>query len=236
MISETMPTIETVGTILKVETLTTLTESILNNTLVLENIEPFPGYHGSNLPTEPIPHYLYFILNKKYATERIIRITQSIKRYFKPEFDATAGRICIYNDQFYCVRVKDLKSFANIAELQSCYYDEGLRFMKKKNISGPALIRLNKYFILQKLEEGIFLDLEEPRMHYLQIPLQLRWKLFEKITYTIKNNFDNPNFDSALGSIFLKEVIDVLRIFAKEWNIDRLRDLRKKYLDEIARY
>ena len=39
--------IETMGSIAKVEKLETLDSNILVNTLALEEVEPFPGYHGA---------------------------------------------------------------------------------------------------------------------------------------------------------------------------------------------
>ena len=44
--------IETFGSITKVEQLHTIDSNILDNTFVLETFEPFPGYHGENLPSE----------------------------------------------------------------------------------------------------------------------------------------------------------------------------------------
>ena len=54
--------IETMGSISKVEKLKTLDNNILENTLVLEEIEPFPGYHGANLPTGYNPRAIRFLL------------------------------------------------------------------------------------------------------------------------------------------------------------------------------
>lgn len=51
--------IETFGYIKKVDQLETLESNVLKNTFVLESPKPYPGYHGSNLPSESIP-LLYF--------------------------------------------------------------------------------------------------------------------------------------------------------------------------------
>ena len=57
--------IETMGSIAKVEKLETLDSNILVNTLALEEVEPFPGYHGANLPTGYNPTAVYLIIKKK---------------------------------------------------------------------------------------------------------------------------------------------------------------------------
>ena len=72
-------TIETMGSIAKVEKLETLNNNILENTLVLEEIEPFPGYHGANLPTGYNPTAVYLVLKKKVSTIRIMRICRTAR-------------------------------------------------------------------------------------------------------------------------------------------------------------
>ena len=127
--------IETMGSIAKVEKLETLNSNILENTLVLEEIEPFPGYHGANLPSGYNPVAVYLVLKKKISTVKLMRITQQIRKYYKPGFDGTPAEICINNDVFSCIRLRNLNSYDNIPELQNHYMHEGLRFMKKKKMA-----------------------------------------------------------------------------------------------------
>jgi len=56
------------------------------------------------------------------------------------------------------------------------------------------------------------------------------------MTTSIKHNMDNLNFDGALGSIFLKDIIDVVRIFAKDMGLEDLSMIRQQYLDELRKY
>ena len=90
--------IETMGSISKVEKLKTLDTNILENTLVLEEIEPFPVYHGANLPTGYNPRAVYLVNKKKFSTIRIQRMTQVIRKIVKFELDGTAAEICINNN------------------------------------------------------------------------------------------------------------------------------------------
>jgi hypothetical protein len=228
--------IETFGSITKVEQLHTLESNILDNTFVLEVSKPFPGYHGENLPSEPIPHHIFLVTKKEYIEENILRISQKIRRYFKQCFAARQGVLHIFNSKLSCIRIKDLPSFKFIPELQSCYQSEGIEFMRKRTYNKEGLIKINKYFELKKIEEGIFKDLIDEQMFYLEIPVQLTWKLFEQITFSIKNNIDNRNFDAALGVLYRNDLTDVVRIYEKECSLDKLKLLRKKYVDEIRRY
>ncbi|MFC2080620.1 hypothetical protein ACFLR8_00235 [Bacteroidota bacterium] len=228
--------VETMGSIAKVEKLETLNSNILENTLVLEEIEPFPGYHGANLPTGYNPTAVYLVLKKKVSTVKIMRITQNIHKYFKPGFDATAAQVCINNDVFNCIRLRNLESHAIIPELQKNFMHEGLKFMKKKKISGEGVIEVKKHFELEKIDEGIYKDLEDPLMYYLQIPNHLNWSVFLEITTSIRQNLDNLSFDGALGAIYMQEITEVVRIFVKDVEVSDLQQIRQRYLEELRKY
>ncbi len=228
--------IETMGSIAKVEKLETLDSNILENTLVLEEVEPFPGYHGANLPSGYNPTAVYLIIKKKHSSIKIIRITQKIRKYFKHEFDGTSATICILNDVYNAIRIRNFGDIKILPELQKNYMYEGIKFLKKKSIKGDGIIELKKHFELEALGEGIYKDMEDPLMYYLRIPRHLSWQVFYEITTSIKHNLDNLNFDAALGSIYLKEVIDVVRIFAKDMELGDLSKIRQQYLDELRKY
>jgi hypothetical protein len=229
-------TIETMGSIAKVEKLETLNNNILENTLVLEEIEPFPGYHGANLPSGYNPTATYLVLKKKVSTIRIMRITQNIHKYFKPGFDGSPAEICINNDIFTCIRLRNFNNYGIIPELQKHYMHEGLKFMKKKKIHGDGIIEIKKHFELEKLGDCIFKDLEDPLMFYLEIPAHLNWSLFIEITTSIKHNLDDLNFDAALGAIYMKEITEVVRIFARDMSIEDLQKIRQRYNEELRKY
>ncbi len=228
--------IETMGYITKVEKLETLNVNILENTLVLEETEPFPGYHGANLPSGYNPTAVYLILKKKFSTVKIKRLTQHIHKYFKPGFDGTAAHITINNDQLHCIRLRYLDNYASVLEIQKHYMHEGIDFMKKRKIQGDGIIEIKKHFELQDMEEGVYKDLEDPLMYYLQIPAHLNWSVFLEITTSIKHNLDNLRFDAALGAVYMKEITEVVRIFAKDMSLDDLQKIRKRYHEELRKY
>jgi hypothetical protein len=228
--------IETMGYITKVEKLETLNNNILENTLVLEETEPFPGYHGANLPTGYNPTAVYLILRKKTSTVKIMRHTQHIHKYFKPAFDGTAAQVSMNNDLLHCIRLRYLVDYASVPDIQKCYMHEGLAFMKKKKMHGDGVIEIKKHFELQDMEEGIYKDLEDPLMYYLQIPAHLNWSVFLEITTSIKHNLDNLSFDAALGAIYLKEITEVVRIFAGDMGLEDLKKIRERYVEELRKY
>jgi hypothetical protein len=232
MITKTI--IETIGALAKEEKLICLSENIMPNTLVLETSEPFPGYHG-DVPTETPPVSVFLGTIKKYSTVRILRTANYIAKYFDCSFDADPGVICIGNNLYYCLRIRGLENYNLVGKLQENFHEEGIRFAKSKNINATAIIKIKKHFILERLEDGVYKDQEDDSMYYISIPKQVNWQVFAKITGSIKNNIDNANFDAALAVIYTKDMLDVVRIYAKEISVDRLRLIKLKYAEEILK-
>lgn len=228
--------IETMGSIAKVEKLETLSANILENTLVLKEIEPFPGYHGANFPSGYNPTAVYLVLKKKVSTVKIMRLTRDIQKFLKHNFKGTAAEISINNDVFNCIRLRNFDNYAILPDLQKAYLHEGLKFMKTRKISGDGVIEIKKHFQLEQLEDDIYKDLEDPFMYYLNIPKHLNWSLFREITTSIKHNLDDLSFDAALGAIYMKEITEVVRIFARDFKAEDLRKIRDRYLEELRKY
>ena len=232
---ENLKTISTVGSITKVEMLNSLKSNILENTFVLEGAEPFPGYHGKYLPSKLTPHHIFLVTKKNHSYEEISRASVNIRKNCNLSFGARPTEIFIFNKKFYAIRIKGLESFEFIQELQKWFMAEGIFFRKPRSYSNEGIINVKKHFGLTELAEGIYKDLENSSLYYLKIPNSLSWKVFETMTIFIRNNLDNSNFDAALGVIYFKDHMDIVRIFEKESNLDFLKKLRGMYLEEIRK-
>ena len=232
---ENLKTISTVGSITKVEMLNSLKSNILENTFVLEGAEPFPGYHGKYLPSKLTPHHIFLVTKKNHSYEEISRASVNIRKNCNLSFGARPAELFIFNKKFYAIRIKGLESFEFIQELQKWFMAEGIFFRKPRSYSNEGVINVKKHFGLTELAEGIYKDLENSSLYYLKIPNSLSWKVFETMTIFIRNNLDNSNFDAALGVIYFKDHMDIVRIFEKESNMDFLKKLRGMYLEEIRK-
>ena len=227
--------IQTLGGVAKEESLVTLTEHIMPNTFVLETLEPYPGYHGTGLPTDSKPISIFLITKEKYSTEKILRVAHNIKKYFNHPFDAAPGTICMQNVIIPCIRVRELNNYELTGDLQRCFFSEGIHFAKKRNIKSDAIIKLKKHFNIQEIGEGIYRDIDDRSMYYIRINHQLTWQLFMQITQKIRNNVDLSNFDAGLAAIYTKDILDVVRIFSNDITIEKLKLLKDKYNQEIEK-
>ena len=227
--------IDTLGGLAKEEKLKTLADHIMPNTFVLETEEPFPGYHGANLPSEAKPISAFLITRTRYSPEKILRLTHIIKKYFPHSFDAVPGKICMQNDVLPCIRIRGFTNYELIGDLQKCFFSEGIEFAKKRNVNADAVIQLKKHFTIEEIDEGIYRDLDEHSTWYFSIPRQMSWQLFLKVTQVIRHN-TSADFDAAMAAIYSRDILDVVRIYATGITIDTLKELKSKYSQELEKY
>ena len=107
--------------------------------------------------------------------------------------------------------------------------------MKKKSIRASGLIRINKVFIIKKIVDHIYKDLDDELTYYIDIPFHFDWQLFKQVSLNVKNNLENSNFDAAPGFIYLKNIMDFVRLYIKNPEVIRLQNVREKFLEEIHR-
>lgn len=228
--------IETMGYIKKKVSLTAVENNIIPNSLVLETLHPFPGYHGENLPDKSSPRSLFLILNKECSIENLSRITKKIKRDFKYDFNASQGKIYTKTSTYHCIRIKYLQSFTFLPELMLKYQEAGIKLAKHKSFNAEGLIVINKSFFIENIEEGIYKDNYENSKFYIEIPLDLKWDEFVEITKHIKNNVEGSDFDAALGVFYRKDgIVEVIRLYMHEEEHEKIKLIRKMYLDTIAK-
>ncbi|MBN2522322.1 MAG: hypothetical protein JXB24_03560 [Bacteroidales bacterium] len=225
--------IETLGSLIKEEMLQTVEHNIVQNTFVLESQEPFPGYLGKNLPSEKKPESFYIVISKKQSIEATLRLTQNLCSYFNFKIDACPAEILLSNHTYDCIRLRGMMTYNNIADIQRSYSDAGFSLSKKRNIHAPGIIKINKVFCLEKIADHVYKDVEDLLTYYLTAPFQLDWNLFREVTINVKNNLDNSNFDAAMGFIYQKRILDFIRLYLKNPDVNRLQNIRNKYLEEI---
>ncbi len=219
--------LETFGSLIKEENLKTVDDGIIPNTLVLENKDPFPGYYGA-VPNDKVPDSFFLVMTKKESTEKILRLTHIIRKNSNIGFEGSPGKICIYNDTYYSIRIRGLSDFSKLWEIQNYYRDNGIQYVKKKKLDANAVIQIKKIFEVAEFKENILKDAVRD-MYYLKINRQLTWSHFRTLTGQVKNNLKNASFDAALAVIYGTEVLDLIRIYAKDLTIEYLLEIHAKY-------
>lgn len=225
--------IETIGTLTKIENV----ESIqVSDWLVLENSQPYPGYHSQFDADSEKPRTLFFITKDRISQEVLLRKGELVQQHFNQPFDATPCQLTIYSDVYYGIRIKYLKNFSLIPELIRCYIDEGISFRKFRKISEAATITIFKYFCLEELMPGIYQDMDEKYERYVEVSQELAMDVFVKLSRIVKNNMPNSNFDAALAVFHRKHgIVDAVRVFESTCTIDRLKSIQAEFEAQLKR-
>ncbi len=225
--------IETIGSITKMEKLCSIERDVLSNTLVLRNVDPFPGYQ-SNLDlvgNDTKPGSIFIILRYRYAPEKINRINKNLAASRITTCYPSYGEIITRESIFPCIRIKGLENFSTVPIIQNFFKRNDLHLMDYKPIDDTARIKIFKIFRLIEIAEGLYRDLNEGEKIYIRIPNSINWKRFDYITRKIKHNAKNMNFDAALGTIYrFCGPEDVIRVYDKKKTLERALELKKLYL------
>ena len=230
---DTKLVIETIGSLTKIEDV----ESIqVSDWLVLENSQPYPGYHSQFDADSEKPRTLFFITKDRISKETLLRKSAIIRQRFEQCFDATPCQLTIYSDVYQGIRIKYLRNFSLIPELIRHYIDEGISFKKHRKISAAATITIYKDFCLEELAKGIYQDMDEKFERYVEISQELTIDVFVKLSRIVKNNMLNSNFDAALAVFHRKHaIVDAIRIFEANCTLDRLKEIQLEYETQLKR-
>jgi len=226
----------TFGTITKKETLASVENQTNSQSLILENLSPFPGYHGLTVPDSLEPDSMFAVTKLMHKEEVVIRAIQEVKLNLGFDFDATPASFSLNNEQRNSIRFKNLK-YSLVGEVLHEFEKKGISFRKAKKVqSYETIIKVHKFFVLEQIDKNIYKDADDANMYYFSLPSLLRWNTFEKITMSCKYNLDDNNFDAAITSVFLnKGIVDLVRIYDNNSSIEKLIGIRKKYIDALRK-
>jgi hypothetical protein len=226
--------LESIGMISKKENLASVENDTKSSALVLESLYPFPGYHGTTVPDRTDPRSLFLVTNTIFNDNKIIRAISNIKKTFPHSFDGAPGVLNLYNEPTGAIRLKYLP-YEHVGELVSAFQDEGITFLKSRKVAEyNSIIKITKYFSINKVSDGIYNDDSWKELYYLHIPVELRWPSFEKITTGIKHNVEENNFDAALTTMYIRTgILDFVRIYDEQSCQGKLLFIYEKYLEAI---
>jgi hypothetical protein len=228
--------IETIGSITKMEILESLRNDVLSDSLVLRNILPFPGYNNKkdNLNFLKNQESIFIILRYQYPAEKINLLFKKLVHERIIKCYACYGEIVTTGLVYPCIRLKGLENYGLIAYIQQFFMKHTIQLMNYKNINGFASIKIFKPFRILKIGDGVYRDANDVDKVYIRIPVSMNWNDFDVLTKKIKLNFDNPNFDGALGTIYrFYGTEEVIRIYDKEITLEKAKQLKMLYLKEI---
>jgi hypothetical protein len=235
--------INSTGYILKKERLASLASPIIYRELILEDLDPFPGFYDHYFvpanDNEIKPRSIFLVVKTLDICneDKFIRMTMKIKQDRAVRFDAAMAIIHLFNNPTPCIRIF-MDNYERLQELISHYKEAGMNFHPRRMIKPfQSLIEVRKYFTMEEIVEGIYKDLEQIDTYYLVMPEYVDWESFEQATMIIRNNMDHKLYDAAQAAVYVRHgLLDLVRIFDRKTNPETLTLLKQKYFSALNRH
>lgn len=229
-----MGTKELIGKIIIQENIDTVDENNLPKTLVINVPDPYKNYYDRFSEINK-PVSIIFVTKAPTSFEKILRVTNKINKTYKLNLHGGKCEVRINSRVLYGIRLKGIESYLDIAKIQQYFKDEGYEFAKNEKFKDvEALIRINRFLHIEEMDKGIYHSKDEENTYYFEVPRYIPWEEFKRITFEIKNNTRDKNYDMAKGIIYVNEgITEILRIVKPKASLELLKTIQKKYIDKL---
>jgi len=227
---------EQIGKITLQENINPLDRNKIPNTFVVHIPNPLATYY-TRFSEISRPNSVLFLTKNPVSFESILRSTKKINKENKLEIRGAKCELFIGSRKYSGIRVKGITRYSHIEDIQRAYLNEGFEFAKNVRIqeNTDALIKVNKFFNLKFISDGIYQSPYNNDRFYIMIPKQLSWNEFRDLTIKIKNNISVTNFDIAKGILYENsDIVDMLRVIKPNITIDMIKEIQQKYLEKLG--
>lgn len=227
---------ELLGKIIIEENISPIERNKINNTFVVHIPNPLASYY-SRFTEVNRPNSIVLITKNPVSFERILRATKKINESKSMDIHGAKCEINIGSRKYSGIRVKGIERYTDIEKIQANYIGEGFEFRKNERMSNDtkALIRVNKFFDLDMVGEGIYQSPNNKDRFYIEIPKDMNWDMFRDLTFDIKNNVSVTNYDIAKGIFYKNDGIsDMLRVIKPNITLDMVKEIQQKYFDRLS--
>jgi hypothetical protein len=225
---------ELIGKIIIEEDVDTIHENKIPRTFVIAVPDPLKSYYNWFTDINK-PNSIIFITKKPSSFENILRMTKKINEKHKLNLDGAKCEVAIGSRKLHGIRVKGINRYHEIEEIQRHYLKQGTEFAKSEKLTKKnSLIRINKFFNIKRIGKGIYQSVSKDDDFYVEFPKHMQWDEFKRITFEIKNNIVDRNYDIAKGIFYIDGgITEMLRIIKPKASVKFLRDIQKRYIEKL---
>ena len=215
-----------------------------HNLLILES-DPQQGYFFSGSLPEEMPlandHHLYFVVRKAIPCfqDRILRHAHYLENELKLNLHISPGQMSFENENYSCIRVRInelglIKDFIDKLEEMGIEFFCSRRFKHFKPYT--SFVQFKKYVTLEEISEGVYRSITDKNSHYVTIPADIDYAVFETIIEDIKNNCELNMFNPALVYFHQRnKILNLAALYSKTCNEEKLPLLAEFLNKEIKR-
>ncbi len=225
---------ELIGKIIKQENIDTIDINKIPRTFVINVPDPYKSYYSRFTDIDK-PIAVIFVTKTPSSFEKILRVTQKINEQYNLELSGAKCEVKIKARKLTGVRVIGINRFTEVAQVQQYYKDEGFEFSKSEKFSDTeAVIRINRFFVIDELEKGIYQSNIEDDVFYVKLPKFITWEDFKRITIEVKNNMTDSNYDVAKGILYVNGgITEIVRIVKPKATVEFIQTIQQKYIDRL---
>ena len=230
----TMGAKELIGKLIKQENIDTIDENKIPRTFVINVPDPYISYY-SRFTDINKPKSIIFVTKTPSSFEKILRATRTINKKYNIQLDGAKCEVSINSRKLNGIRVMGIDRFPEIEEIQQYYKDAGFEFLRSEKFEDTeALIRINRFFVIEELEKGIYQSQIDQDAFYVEVPKYIDWDEFRTITLEVKNNISDSNYDIAKGILYVNGgIMEILRIVKPKATVELLKTIQQKYIDRF---
>jgi len=226
---------EILGKLTRQENISPVDRNKISNTLVIHVPSPLATYY-TRFSQINKPNTVILITKDPPSFEKILRATGRINSENNLKIDGAKCEITIGNKKYSGIRIKGIDQFSDIENIQRLFEKQKFAFARNVNIKNDtdSLIRVNKFFELEKVEEGIYHSPNNEDRYYIEIPKHIHWDEFREVTFDIKNNVSVSGYDVAKGIFYEKDgITEMIRIIKPNITLEMVKEVKDKYFDRL---
>lgn len=231
-----MTNFDLIGKLTKQENVNPIVRNKISNTFVIDIPSPIAHYYN-RFGHENDPNTILLITKNPVSFEGILRATRKINEKYNTKIDGAKSEIKLGRRNFNGIRIKGIKKYTDIPEIQKYYLEHGFEFAKEVRMKkdSDSLIRVNKFFKVHEVADNVYQSPNNKDRYYIVIPHDISWDEFRDITFDIKNNVNVSGYDVAKGIFYSSNgIIDMIRIIKPEISLDEVKEVHNKYIDRLS--
>jgi hypothetical protein len=202
--------------------------------IILESADPFPQVDYKLKKKVKLPKYFYIGIIQKHLDQDILLSARNAERDMHEDLNSAVGTIVINEDKYNVIRLKNIPTRI-LANALDVFQEHGIKIVSfNKNINDTAIIHTRKFFYLEEIEQGFYMDLDELEKGYVEVPRRFKWAEFEEISENVRSDCRYTDFDGAIGEINKHGLNqNMIRIYSPQLDTDKLLEIGKGYIKHL---
>lgn len=227
------------GTVIKREAIGNAHDCAIDNTLILQAKDPYPGYFCPEKTTAPnCKGGTYFLPHQQPGCcpdDQICRLSLNASQTLN--INTCLAYITLNGKLTRVFRLKEAPA-EKIADALLFFKNAGIELMAyRKMDTHLSEIYIKSFQCLARLDANIYKNRQLMNHYYLKIPVAITWDLFEKLITFQKNNSELRNFDAAIGYWIQSPLfVNFIRIYGPRLSYRQLVEIRNTFLDIHTKY